>query len=97
MSEPRKPDETSQEPAETSVDGVSIVSLLVAELAYGPGTPLDDQAKVGILAGTLLSALLAAVVLRLRNRRYRRIEEAERRDADGDGVPDLYQSGTLGG
>jgi NhaA family Na+:H+ antiporter len=73
------------------------VSLLVAELAYGPGTPLDDQAKVGILAGTLLSALLAAVVLRLRNRRYRRIEEAERRDADGDGVPDLYQSGTLGG
>jgi NhaA family Na+:H+ antiporter len=31
-------------------------------------------------------------VLRLRNRRYRRIEEAERRDADGDGVPDVYEA-----
>jgi Na+:H+ antiporter, NhaA family len=67
------------------------VSLLVAELAYGAGTPMAEQAKVGILTGTLAAALLATVVLRLRNRRYRRIEAEEQLDADRDGVPDVYQ------
>jgi NhaA family Na+:H+ antiporter len=67
------------------------VSLLITELAYGAGSERYDHAKVGILAGTLVAALLASVVLRLRNRRYRRIEEEERRDADQDGIPDVYQ------
>ena len=67
------------------------VSLLITELAYGAGSARYDHAKVGILAGTLAAALLAAVVLRLRNRRYRRIEEEESVDADGDGIPDVYQ------
>jgi NhaA family Na+:H+ antiporter len=31
------------------------------------------------------------VVLRTRNRVYRRIEQAESRDEDGDGVPDCFQ------
>ena len=56
------------------------VSLLITELAYGAGSASYDHAKVGILAGTVAAALLAAVVLRLRNRRYRRIHEAELRD-----------------
>ena len=51
------------------------VSLLITELAYGAGSERYDHAKVGILAGTLAAALLATVVLRLRNRRYRRIHE----------------------
>ena len=34
------------------------------------------------------------VLLRLRNRRYRAIAEAEERDADRDGVPDVYQPPT---
>jgi NhaA family Na+:H+ antiporter len=67
------------------------VSLLITELAFGLGTPTYDHAKVGILTGTLLAALLATVVLRLRNRRYRRIAEEERVDTDADGVPDVYQ------
>ena len=67
------------------------VSLLITELAYGPGTARYDHAKVGILAGTLTAALLATVVLRLRNRRYRRIAAEEAVDADGDGVPDVYR------
>jgi NhaA family Na+:H+ antiporter len=50
------------------------VSLLITELAYGAGSERHDHAKVGILVGTLAAALLASVVLRLRNRRYRRIE-----------------------
>lgn len=53
------------------------VSLLIGELAFGIGSAADDDVKVGVLTGTLLAALLASVVLRLRNRRYRRIEEAE--------------------
>ncbi|MCW2698703.1 MAG: Na+/H+ antiporter NhaA [Blastococcus sp.] len=72
------------------------VSLLITELAYGTGSERYDAAKVGILAGTLAAALLAAVVLRLRNRRYRRIEKAERRDADGNGVPDVYEAPAVG-
>jgi Na+:H+ antiporter, NhaA family len=73
------------------------VSLLITELAFGLGTATYDHAKVGILTGTLLAALLATVVLRLRNRRYRRIAEEERADTDADGVPDVYQRGSAQG
>jgi NhaA family Na+:H+ antiporter len=48
------------------------VSLLIAELAFG-GTAGHDHAKVGVLAGSVLAALLAALVLRARNRVYRRL------------------------
>jgi NhaA family Na+:H+ antiporter len=48
------------------------VSLLISELAYGAGSPRDEYGKVGVLAGSLLAAVLAAIVLRLRNRAYRR-------------------------
>jgi NhaA family Na+:H+ antiporter len=68
------------------------VSLLITELAYGAGSERYDHAKVGILAGTLLAAGIAAVILRLRNRRYKQMSEAERRDADGDGVPDAWDT-----
>ncbi len=67
------------------------VSLLVGELAFGAGTERDDHVKIGVLLGSLLSALLATVVLRMRNRHYRRIRAEEERDADADGVPDIYQ------
>jgi NhaA family Na+:H+ antiporter len=67
------------------------VSLLIGELAFGAGSDRDDHVKVAVLGGSLLAGLLAAVVLRLRNRAYRRIEERERADADRDGVPDVYQ------
>jgi NhaA family Na+:H+ antiporter len=67
------------------------VSLLITELAYGAESASFDHAKVGILTGTVLAALLATVVLRLRNRRYRRIAEAESVDVDEDGIPDVYE------
>ena len=67
------------------------VSLLIGELAYGPGTERDELAKVGVLVGSLAAACLAAVVLRMRNRVYRRICEAEERDDDRDGVPDVFE------
>jgi NhaA family Na+:H+ antiporter len=67
------------------------VSLLIGELAFGAGSLRDEHVKVGVLTGTLLAALVAAVLLRLRDRRYRLIAEQEARDDDGDGVPDVYQ------
>jgi NhaA family Na+:H+ antiporter len=67
------------------------VSLLIGELAFGAGSERDDHVKVGVLVGTLTAALLAGVLLRLRNRRYRRIRAEEQVDADGDDVPDVYQ------
>jgi NhaA family Na+:H+ antiporter len=67
------------------------VSLLIGELAFGQGTPSDDHVKVGVLVGSLAAALLSTVVLRLRNRVYRRICEAEALDEDQDGIPDVYQ------
>jgi Na+:H+ antiporter, NhaA family len=68
------------------------VSLLIGELAFGAGSERDEHVKIGVLLGSLLSALLATVVLRLRNRRYRRICEEEERDTDADGVPDVYET-----
>ncbi|MFC4395333.1 MULTISPECIES: Na+/H+ antiporter NhaA [Micrococcaceae] len=67
------------------------VSLLVAELSFGNGSVHDDHAKVGILAASLIAALLATAVLRTRNRQYRLAEELEKVDTDHDGVPDVYQ------
>ena len=67
------------------------VSLLIGELAFGAGSARDEHVKVGVLTGTLLAAVLAAAVLKPRDRHYRRIAEAEARDDDGDGVPDVYQ------
>ena len=46
-----------------------------------------------ILAGALIAALLAGVVLRARNRHYRRLCAEEAVDADADGVPDVYRRG----
>jgi NhaA family Na+:H+ antiporter len=67
------------------------VSLLIGELAFGPDSVQDANVRIGILLGSLLSALLASVVLRIRNRHYREICAQEERDADG--VPDVYGAG----
>jgi NhaA family Na+:H+ antiporter len=69
------------------------VSLLIGELAFGAGTERDDHVKIGVLTGSLASALLATIVLRARNRYYRRIRTIEERDTDADGIPDVYEAG----
>ncbi len=72
------------------------VSLLIGELAFGIGTERDAHVKVAVLAGSLLAAALAAVVLRLRNRVHRRICDSEEVDTDHDGVPDVYEARPAG-
>ncbi len=42
-----------------------------------------------------MAALVAAVLLRLRNRHYRRICAEESVDLDADGVPDVYERDDL--
>lgn len=66
------------------------VSLLIGELAFGPGER-DDHVKIAVLCGSLLAALAASILLRARNRVYKKIYEDETRDDDHDGIPDVYQ------
>jgi NhaA family Na+:H+ antiporter len=68
------------------------VSLLIGELAFGYGTATGDDVKIGVLVGSVIAGVLAAVMLLSRNAAYRRIYERETADADDDGVPDIYQA-----
>jgi Na+:H+ antiporter, NhaA family len=56
------------------------VSLLIGELAFGIGTDRHEHVNLAVLTGSLAAALLAAIVLRLRDRAYRRIRETETSD-----------------
>ncbi|WP_307317870.1 Na+/H+ antiporter NhaA [Microbacterium sp. SORGH_AS_0421] len=67
------------------------VSLLIAELSFPDGSPHTDDAKIAIMVASLLASVLASSVLLVRNRRYRQLALAEKVDADGDDVPDVYQ------
>jgi NhaA family Na+:H+ antiporter len=68
------------------------VSLLIGDLAFG-GTERAEHVKLAVLTGSATAALLATVVLRARDRAYRRVAEAETVDADRDGIPDVYENG----
>jgi NhaA family Na+:H+ antiporter len=66
------------------------VSLLIGDLAFADALR-DEHVKIGVLTGSVIASIVAAGLLRSRNRAYRRIQEMEERDADGDGVPDIYE------
>jgi NhaA family Na+:H+ antiporter len=66
------------------------VSLLIGELAY-PNLADLEHIKAAVLLGSVASALLACVLLRTRNSKYRRLYEEENLDENADGIPDVYQ------
>ncbi|MFV2121290.1 Na+/H+ antiporter NhaA [Streptomyces sp. Act-28] len=66
------------------------VALLIAELAF-PDPHLAERVKAAVLIGSLVAAALAALLLKRRDGVYRRLHEEETRDADRDGIPDVYQ------
>ncbi|GAA2439967.1 Na+/H+ antiporter NhaA [Streptomyces macrosporus] len=66
------------------------VSLLVGELAFTDAETVE-HVKAAVLIGSLASALVACVFLRVRNAKYRRLWEEENRDEDHDNIPDVYQ------
>jgi len=70
------------------------VSLLVSELAFGAASVHAEHAKVGVLVGSALAALIAVVILRARNNVYRRLVAIEEIDLDHDSVPDVFQEPT---
>ncbi|MER8188139.1 Na+/H+ antiporter NhaA [Kitasatospora sp. NPDC094015] len=67
------------------------VSLLISELAFDGDDALTERAKAAVLVGSVLCAMIATLLLKLRNRHYRRLWDEEERDSDGDGIPDVYQ------
>jgi NhaA family Na+:H+ antiporter len=69
------------------------VSLLIGELAFDEDPLLAGEVKAAVLIGSLISAIVAGVLLKLRNDGYRRLVEEEERDEDHDGIPDMYEQG----
>ncbi|GAA2557749.1 NhaA family Na+:H+ antiporter [Neomicrococcus aestuarii] len=67
------------------------VSLLVSELSFGLESAHNDHAKIAILSGSFIAAILGILVLKPRDKRYRLIAEREKVDKDNDGIPDVYQ------
>ncbi|MDH5278585.1 MAG: Na+/H+ antiporter NhaA, partial [Actinomycetota bacterium] len=56
------------------------VSLLITELAYTDQLIRAEHVKAGVLVGSVLAAVLAAVILKKRDRVYRRVEADNRPD-----------------
>ncbi|MFF9023889.1 Na+/H+ antiporter NhaA [Streptomyces eurythermus] len=80
--------------AMSSLAGIGFtVSLLIGELAFGSDTVLTGEVKAAVLIGSLIAAVCATMLLKLRNNRYRRLCEEEERDEDLDGIPDVYEQG----
>lgn len=67
------------------------VSLLIGELSFGVDTLLGEEAKIGILLGSIGAATLAALLLSSRNRVFKRALERETEDKNRDGIPDVFQ------
>jgi NhaA family Na+:H+ antiporter len=69
------------------------VSLLIGELAFAGDPAQTDEVKAAVLMGSLIAAVLASVLLKLRVRRYQALLAEEERDEDLSGVPDIYEDG----
>ncbi|WP_254705462.1 Na+/H+ antiporter NhaA [Streptomyces vilmorinianum] len=67
------------------------VSLLIGELAFADDPALMDEVKAAVLVGSLIAAVLASILLKLRVRKYQALCAEEDRDEDHDGIPDVYE------
>ncbi|MEV6652727.1 Na+/H+ antiporter NhaA [Streptomyces sp. NPDC051219] len=78
--------------AVASLAGIGFtVSLLIGELAFAEDPGLADEVKAAVLMGSLIAAVIAGVLLKLRDRKYRALTAEEERDDDQDGIPDIYE------
>ncbi|NEE19800.1 Na(+)/H(+) antiporter NhaA, partial [Streptomyces sp. SID7499] len=78
--------------AVASLAGIGFtVSLLIGELAFEGDTEMVNEIKAAVLLGSLIAALLACVLLKIRVRKYRALITAEELDEDESGVPDVYE------
>lgn len=67
------------------------VALLITELAYEDDLATLDSAKIAVLAASVIASLLATIALLTRNRHYGAVHRYENRDADENGIPDIYE------
>ena len=67
------------------------VSLLLGDLSFADDPAGADTAKAAVLVASVVSALLATLVLRRRQAVHVALYEEETRDDDQDGIPDVYQ------
>ncbi|WP_433857488.1 Na+/H+ antiporter NhaA [Streptomyces kronopolitis] len=78
--------------AVASLAGIGFtVSLLIGELAFSGDPVLTDEIKASVLIGSLLAAVFAGILLKVRNTKYKALCEDEERDEDQDGIPDIYE------
>ncbi|MEV7470846.1 Na+/H+ antiporter NhaA [Streptomyces kronopolitis] len=78
--------------AVASLAGIGFtVSLLIGELAFSQDPVLTDEIKASVLVGSLLAAVFAGILLKVRNSKYKALCEDEERDEDQDGIPDIYE------
>ncbi|MCW7942745.1 pH-dependent sodium/proton antiporter [Streptomyces hygroscopicus] len=78
--------------AVATVAGIGFtVSLLIGELAFDSDPALMDEVKAAVLMGSLIAAVCAAALLKIRNAKYRALCADEERDEDLDGIPDVYE------
>jgi NhaA family Na+:H+ antiporter len=67
------------------------VSLLIGELAFTGDSALTDEVKAAVLIGSLIAAVFAAILLKMRVRTYQALSAEEERDEDMSGIPDIYE------
>ncbi|MEU4066616.1 Na+/H+ antiporter NhaA [Streptomyces wedmorensis] len=78
--------------AVASLAGIGFtVSLLIGELAFAGDAVLTDEVKAAVLTGSLIAAVIASILLKLRVRKYQALCADEERDDDQDGIPDIYE------
>ncbi|WP_371584175.1 Na+/H+ antiporter NhaA [Streptomyces sp. NBC_01314] len=78
--------------AVASLAGIGFtVSLLIGELAFEGDPALTGGVKAAVLTGSLIAAVLATILLKMRNAEYQALWAAEERDDDLDGIPDVYE------
>ncbi|WP_156725619.1 Na+/H+ antiporter NhaA [Streptomyces apocyni] len=67
------------------------VSLLIGELAFKDDAAMTEEIKASVLVGSLVAAVAATILLKIRNAKYRKLVADEERDDDADGIPDIYE------
>lgn len=70
------------------------VSMLVAELSFAAGEAHTEDAKIGIMIGSVTAAICGAIILSIRNKHYKLIAQKEALDENQDGIPDVFTDDT---
>lgn len=70
------------------------VSMLVAELSFAAGEAHTEDAKIGIMIGSVTAAICGAIILSIRNKHYKLIAHKESLDENQDGIPDVFTDDT---